>query len=333
MELFSFSGTINSVPMVFNFTHPVHNSTMLHFADMALVIEQGATNWLFAIDGGWPFTSRATEFSLAVSLALDSWPVNLIERINNKPRVGRTTYSINSGQQNGEGDRLDLRFVVFDVAVADEEIVAITHSVTLNSDANGRQMAMFHFAFPAFQYSFHYDPELVLIVADSSDSSPAALIAGILALLVISGMVLLAIARAGVGHSRADTYRGTDHLPLPSEDTADHFVEEEEIYPHEDENRHHLHTGKTPHLRTDADYAEAEYHDGNNGANDIEMEVLDAHGRKKSESIGGGRHQARGAKRVQLTGGRPRPSTRRTAATEYPWEVENDEGYATSHAG
>lgn len=225
VETFGFATRLNEVPMVFNFTHPLVNDTLMSFADMAFVVERGAVKWLWAFDGAWPFDPRASGFTLTASLELEAARVTGVERLNDQPRPGRTTYTVNRNDNNNGGKSLEVKFVVFDRAVADGELVDVAHSVELVT-AGGAQVARFHFTFPAFRYTFVYDPELVLVVrdVDGESASPGGLIAGIVALAFIGGLVGLAVVRSTLATPPADeAYRGlgeTDHthVLMPTDD-------------------------------------------------------------------------------------------------------------------
>lgn len=208
-ELFTLAGELlESVSMCFNFTHAVLNQTTLAFADTAFVLEKGAVAWAFGLDGGWPFpTTSATSFTLATTVALDSrfGPIGAVRRLVGSPRPGRTTYVLEGS--GGGSTQVEIDLVVFDVAVADGRIVDIDHKVeltTLATEADqGRaaqelQAATFLFTFPSFQDSLAYQPEVVLVVIDGGGGSGGSggLIAGIVALLVVIGLVLVAIVRA-----------------------------------------------------------------------------------------------------------------------------------------
>jgi hypothetical protein len=230
VETFGFATTLNEVPMVFNFTHPLVNDTLMSFADVAFVVERGAVKWLWAFDGAWPFDSRASGFTLTASLELEAAGVTGVERLNDHPRPGRTTYSVNhhsndNGNNNG-GKSLEVKFVVFDRAVSDGELVDVMHAVELVT-TGGAQVAHFHFSFPAFRYTFVYDPELVLVVREvdgESSASPGGLIAGIVALAFIGGLVGVAVVRSALATPPADeAYRGLgeldhNHVLVPTDD-------------------------------------------------------------------------------------------------------------------
>jgi hypothetical protein len=237
VETYGFASALNWAAMSFAFTHPIRNSTMMSFAGQTFVVERGAVKWLFSLDGAWPFDSRVAAFTLTTELELMGAHVTSVERINNRPRAGRTTYSVNNNgngnnnningsAQAGDGKNLEVKFVVFDHAVADGDLVPVAHAVELVTTPGGTQIAVFHFTFQRFSYAFAYDPEVVMVVhkiGDDGGGLTGGLVAGIVAMVLIVGLVLVGIVRSFVKAAPQEdsAYRGAKLVIVSSDDHHD----------------------------------------------------------------------------------------------------------------
>jgi hypothetical protein len=243
VETFSFASALNSAAMNLVFTHPIRNATMMSFAGQTFVVGRGAVKWLLSLDGAWPFDSRVDAFTLTTELELVGVQVTSVERINNIPSAGRTTYSVNGNSSvNGNGSapaNFEIKFIVFDHAVADGDLIRVAHAVELVTTPGGTQIAAFHFTFQRFTDAFAYDPEVVMVVhqidGDGGGNSIGGLIAGVVALLLIVGLVLVGIVRlAFLKAAPQDDDGGIDEelvIMSTAADDGDHHHKEEEEAP------------------------------------------------------------------------------------------------------
>jgi hypothetical protein len=120
----------------------------------------------------------------------------LVTTQSDTPEVGMTTYVVRVGAS------AVVQLAVFDVAVIDDEVVTIRHSLELDSTStNGTTTRNYtlELTFPAFNRSLYYDPSLGLgVLLGGSDgsgggSSNTALIVAVAVAVPVAVVIVLAV--------------------------------------------------------------------------------------------------------------------------------------------